>query len=219
MTAIRMRAALSWALCAALCGCQTPSAVYELAEKSSANAGAFQQHLGEMAAQSRALAAKRAEHVAAMDAFNAEFDSYLRRELYMREKSLGASEWARVQALMKELVELRDGLIAVEATAQFAQKERRSAVLGLHADLSTFQAAMREATNALNALARHESDRERAAFFGRFLGDVHKDVKKALESNDDTAQKARAALDGLKKEFQQSAQDDASCAPGGSPCP
>lgn len=198
-----MRRLLPWAFCAAaLCGCQTPSAVHELAEKSSANAGVFQQDLGEMAAQSKALAARRADHIAAMDAFNAELDSYLKRELYMREKSLGAAEWARVNALMKELVTLRDELIAIEATAQFAQKERRQAVLGLRTDLNTFQAAMRDTTNALNALARPESDRQRAAFFGKFLGDVHKDVRKALESGDATAQKAKAALDKLKQEFQ-----------------
>jgi hypothetical protein len=204
MNRFGLRKFLLLACCAAaLYGCQTPSAVYELAEKSSANAGAFQQQLGEMAAQSKALAAKRADHVAAMDAFNAEFDSYLKRELYMREKSLAPAEWAKVQALMKELVALRDQLIAIEATAQFAQQERRQAVLGLRTDLNTFQAAMRDATNALNTLAKHQSDSERAAFFGKFLGDVHKEVKNVLESNDATAQKAKAALDKLKNEFQQ----------------
>ena len=194
-----------WA--AALLGCQTPSAVYELAEKSSANAGTFQQRLGEMAAQSKSLAASRAEHVAAMDAFNAEFDSYLKRELYMREKSLSAAEWAKVQALLKELVALRDQLIAIEATAQFAQKERRQAVLGLHTDLNTFHAAMRDTANALNALAKRESDRERAEFFGKFLGEVRKDINKELESNDATAQAAKEVLDRIKKEFQRDDSD------------
>jgi len=194
---------LSAGCAATLFGCQTPTAVYELAEKSSANAGAFQQQIGEMRAQSKSLAANRADHIASMDAFNAAFDSYLKRELYMREKSLGPGQWAQIQALMQELTELRDKLMAIEASAQFAQGERRQAVLGLHSDLNAFQVAMREATNALNALAKRESDRERATFFGKFLGDVQREVKKELEKNDTAAQNARAAIGKLKSEIQR----------------
>jgi hypothetical protein len=193
---------LASAACAALlCGCQTPGAVRELAEKSSANAGAFQQQLAEMAAQSKALAARRAEHIAAMDAFNAELDAYLKRELYMREKSLPTADWARLSALLKELAALRDQLAAIEAAAQVAQNQRRQVVLGLHTDLNTFQAAMRDAANSFDSLAKARGGRQRAEFLGKFVGEVHKEVQKALESNDATAQAAKAALDKIKAEF------------------
>jgi hypothetical protein len=207
MTGMKMRVA-SIACAAVLSGCQTPNALYELAEKTSANAAVFQQHLGEMAAQSKGLAARRAEHVAAMDAFNAELDAFLKRELYMREKSLGSSEWSKVQALMNELVALRDELLAIEAKAEFARSDRRKAVLALHTELSTFSAAMRNAANALNALAKRESDTERARFLASFLNDVQKDVKKKLEENDDTAKAAKGLMDKIKTEFRDSIPTD-----------
>jgi hypothetical protein len=188
--------------CAALvCGCQSSGPVRELAEKSSANAAAFQQQLAEMAAQSKALAARRAERIAAMDAFNAELDAYLKRELFMREKSLPAAEWARVSALLKELAALRDQLAAIEAAAQLAENERRQAVLGLRTDLNTFQAAMRDAASSFDSLAKAPGGRERAEFLGKFVGEVHKEIQKALERNDATAQAAKAALDRIKAEF------------------
>jgi Mg2+ and Co2+ transporter CorA len=198
-------------LASALAGCQTPSAVYELAEKTSANAGAFQQHLGEMAAQSKALALRRAEHVASMDAFNAELDGFIKRELYMREKA--DADWPKINALVKELAGLRDELLAIEAAARFAEQDRRKSVLAQHTDLNAFRSAMLDAANALNALAKHESDSERARFFGKFLVDVQKDVRASLDSNDKTSQAAKALVDEIKSDLRPARKDSNEPAP------
>lgn len=206
---MRALRALPWLLYGAvLGGCQTPPAVYELAEKTSASAGTFQQRLGEMAFQSKVLAARRADNVASMDALNAELDSYLKRELYMREKASAAGEWPRIDALIRELTSLRDELVAIENAAKFSQQDRRASVLALHADLNAFHAAMRDAATALNALAKQESDTERAAFLGKFLLDVQESVHEELKASDAAAQAAKGLVDKVKAELQSSAQRD-----------
>jgi hypothetical protein len=182
-----------------LSGCQTAPSVYKLAEKTSANAGVFQQHLGDLADQSKTLASRRADHVASMDAFNADLDSYLKRELYMIEKSSKASEWSRTDALIKELTALRDELVEIQTIAKTSRQERRSNVLALYADLNTFQAAMRDTASALNALAKEESATERAAFLGTFLSDLRNNIRDALASDDAASQKAKALVDQFKE--------------------
>lgn len=207
MTAIRT---VVWLLCGGILGgCQTPGAVYELADKTSANAGIFQQHLGEMAVQSKAFAGRRADHIATMDAFNADLDSYLKRELYMRQKAAAAGDWPKIEALMKELTSLRDELVAIENGANFAQQERRANVLALYSDLSTFQTPMRDAANSLNALAKQESGAERAAFLGKFLVDVRKSLSESLAGNDAAAKAAQALLDKIKADLKSATQGDA----------
>jgi hypothetical protein len=164
-----------------------------------ANAGVFQQHLADLADQSKTLASRRADHIASMDAFNAEQDSYLRRELYMLEKSSKASEWSRTDALIKELAALRDELVEIQTIAKTSRQERRSSVLALYADLNTFQAAMRDTASALSALAKAESATERAAFLGAFLSDLRNNIRDALASDDAASQKAKALVDQLKE--------------------
>ena len=201
------RALLCGAAALLLAGCQTPPAVYELADKTSANAGIFQGYLGQMAEQSKAIAARRAEHVASMDAFNAELDTFIKRELYMREKASVSGDWAKADALMKELAGLRDELIAVEAGAQFAQQERRKAILDAHKDLETFQATMRDAANALNALAKHESDLERARFFGKYMADVAKSARASLDKSDQASRAAKDLVDKVTDDLRSARND------------
>ncbi len=195
----------------AVTGCAaTPPAVYELAEKTSANGGLFQYHLAEMAAQSKAQAAARAAHIAEMQAFNVELDTFLKREAYMREKAQGPSDWAKAEALMKDLAKLRDELIAIEAKAQFDAEEQRKVIVAGQKALDTYPSAMRDAANALNALARREDGRERARFFGRYAAEVSKEVRKSLNENDKTSQAAKALVDKVKTELRpaRSASND-----------
>jgi hypothetical protein len=189
-------------------GCQTPAAVYELAEYTSANAGTLQHHLGATAAQSKALAGRRAEHVEAMDAFNARLDAYLRRELCMRQRSLSAADWAEVSKLMKELGALRDELIAIESSAATTAGARKKEVLATQKDLDAYQASLRDTANALNALAKQESASERAKFIGKFLGEVKADIDEALKKNDKAAVAAKAGLDKVKASLKESADAD-----------
>jgi hypothetical protein len=193
---------LAGAACATLFGCQTPSGVYQLAEKTTANAGVFHHHLGRLADSSKALAGDRANAVVSMEAFNASLDAYIRRELYMREQS-NAGEWPRMNALIAKLTALRDEIMRIEQSARIAENERRQQILAKRTELDTYATSMRETANALSALAQRESAEERVRFIGRFLLDVRADVDEALEKNDKTSKDAKALLGKIKAEFKQ----------------
>jgi hypothetical protein len=192
----------------ALAGCQTPPAVYELAETSSANAAVFQQHLGDLAGASKALAGERADLVVSMEAFNARLDSFVKREIYMRQQSNKPADWSRIEVLMKKLAALRNEIIKIEQAARIAEQSRRKEILGRRTDLDTYATAMREAANALNALAQREGSEERARFIGRFVADVNKDVRAALENSDETSKAAKGLVDKVKGELKDAAASD-----------
>lgn len=192
---------------ALLAGCQTPPAVYALAEKSSGSAGIFQNHLAELAAQERALARQRAEQVAAMDAFNARLDGVLKRELFMQQRSRTPAEWSQIQAQMEALQSLRDELVQIEENAKFAQADRQEQILAAQADLDIFRDALREATNALDALARRESGKDRARFLGQFLRDLRGELKQSLDKNDKASQAAKKLVDDLKAKIKDADTD------------
>lgn len=189
-------------------GCQTPPAVYDLAEKTSANAGAFQVRLGELDARSKALAGKRADLIVSMESFNAELDGFVKRELYMRQQSNKPADWAKIDALMKKLAALRDELIKIEQDARIAEQQRRQEILARRTDLNTNAAAMRDATNALNALARRESVEDRAKFIGRFVKDVKDEVDAGLAKDDKTSRDANALADKIKGSLKSAAGTD-----------
>lgn len=188
-----------------LAGCQTHPAVYELAEKSSSNAGIFQGHLAALAAQSASLAQQRAENVISLEAGTARLDAHLRRELYMQQQSRLAPDWAEVNQLLGRLISLRDELIAIEESAHIASAQRREELLSQQTKLETYKAALRETATALNALAKHETTQERAKFLATFARAVRDDMKKALEDGDKTAIKAKALIDSIKG---QSSEDE-----------
>jgi len=182
-------------------GCQTPSAVYELAEKTSGNAAVFQSHLAEVATQSRALAQRRADHIVSMEAFNVRLDGTLKRELYMQQHSRKASDWGEIRDLMQQMTALRDDLVKIEQDARIAEIDRRKEILAKQADLNTYKAALRDVATALSALAKRESDAERAQFIGKFLREVRDDMNKSLESGDETSKNAKKLLDDLKSQI------------------
>jgi hypothetical protein len=196
--------ALSCVIVLGVMGCQTPAAVYDLAEKTTANAGVLQSHLRELSESSKALATDRAAAVVSMEAFNAEVDAYIKRELYMRQQSNSSAEWQKMQALMNKLTALRDELIRIEQSARIAEQERRQQILARRTELDTYAAAMRETASALSALAQRESSEERARFIGNFLVDVRQDVDTALQKTDKTSQAANALL----KEVEGHVKDD-----------
>lgn len=196
------RASSRWAGAAVtmllLAGCQTPPAVYELAEKSSSNAGVFQGHLAALSAQSASLAQQRAENVISLEEGTARLDAHLRRELYMQEQSRAAGDWAEVNQLLGRLIALRDQLIAIEQSAIFASAQRRKELLSQQTQLETYKAALRQTATALSALAKRETTQERAKFLATFARAVRDDMKKALEDGDQTAIKAKALIDSIK---------------------
>ena len=191
-----------------LLGCHTPPAVYELAEKSSANAGVFQHHLGDLADASRALAGERADLIVSMESFNARLDGFIKREIYMRQQSNKPGDWSGIDALMKKLTALRDDIVRIEQASRIAEQDRRQEILAKRTDLNTNAAAMRDASNALNALAKRESTAERARFIGRFLQDVRDDARAALEKADKTSQDAKVLIDKIKGDLKGAAGVD-----------
>ena len=192
-----------------LAGCQTPPAVYELAEKTTANAGVFQHYLADLAARSKDIDAERATAVASMEAFNADLDGFIKREMYMREQSNTPADWARIDALIKKLTALRDEIIRIEQASRIAQEARGQEILAQRTELNTYSAAMRDTANALSALAQQESAQERARFVGHFLLDVRNDVRTALEKGDEPSKHAKALIDKVKADLKGSEKTDA----------
>lgn len=181
-----------------LCGCQTPSAVYELAEKSSSNAGAFQGQLAALSSQSANLAQHRVDNIVAMQAEVSRLDAYIRRELYMQEQSRSSKEWQEVSALLQRLTSLRDELMDIEESAALATEQRRKDLLGTRKELDMHKAALRDVAASLDALARKESTEERAKFLASFGKEVRDDMKKAEEDGDQNAARAKALVDRIK---------------------
>lgn len=191
-----------------LAACQTPPAVYDLAEKTSANTGVFQHRLADLSAGSRALAGQRADLIVSMEAFNVELDGFIKRELYMRQQSASSADWAKIDALMKKLATLRDEIIRIETMAKIAQQDRRQEIVSGQSDLNVNAAAMREAATALNALAKAESSEERARFIGGFLKNVRDEVNAALKKDDKSAQAANTLVNKIKVDLKGAAGTD-----------
>ncbi len=207
---MEVRRAAAFAFVAiASAGCQTPSAVYDLAEKTSSSAAVFQNHLAEVAAQSKSLAQERADHVVSMDAFNAQLDAVLKRELYMQQHANSAADWKEIKSRMEELTALRDELIKIEQSATILENERRKEILAKQTDLNTYKTALRDLANALNALARKESKSERAQFIGKYLREVSDDLNESLKKSDKTSQAAKALVDDLKAKLKGAEPEDA----------
>lgn len=207
---IRMRRSAAFAFVAAVsAGCQTPPAVYDLAEKTSSSAAVFQSHLATVASQSKSLAQTRADHVVSMESFNAQLDSKLKRELYMQQHANPAADWNEMKALMDELTALRDDLIKIELSARIAEDDRRKEILAKQSDLNAYAGSLRDAANALNALAQHESKSERVKFIGQFLRDVRTDLNASLEKSDKTSQAAKQLVDKLKADLKSTESSDA----------
>lgn len=188
-------------------GCKTPPAVYELAEKSSVNAGVFQGHLAELAAQSEALAKERANNIVALEALNARLEGELKRELYMQQHSRSSADWAEMKALMDRLSGLRDDLIKIEKDAGFAAADRRAALLAGQTGLNAYKAALRETSAALGTLAKEESRTERVKFFRAFVREVRTDMKAAAERGDADAVKAKELLDDISGQLKNGDAD------------
>jgi len=191
--------AFAGALALLLGGCQTtPPEVYELAEKSGGNAGAFQGHLAAMAAQSTKLAQQRADNIVALEAGTARLDAYLRRELYMQQHANTPEAWSEINDLLGRLTALRDNLITIEQSATIASEDRRKELLAQQKALETYKAALKDTATALAALARRESAEERAKFLAGFARTVREDMKKAVADGDKAALAAKALIDSIK---------------------
>lgn len=184
------RALTPIALTAVLAGCATPHEVYELADKSSASAALFAQHLGTLGTQSRTLAERRAANIAAMDAFNAAMHAEYQRDLAITRK-VGDGDAAK--RIMDDLGAFRDELERIENAGRLSLAARSKEILQGHVALAPNAAAMRDVANTLSGLAQQESGAERAKFLAGFARQV-RDEAKTLLARDDAASKAANAL-------------------------
>jgi hypothetical protein len=189
-------------------GCTTPPAVYELAEKSAGNAGVFQGHLAELSAQSRSQGKARAENIANMDLFNAQFEGWLARELYMQQQSRPAADWAEMKTLMDRLTALRDGILKIEKDNTFKAADRKKELLSGQVELNAHRAAMRATAEALGALGKEESSKERVKFFAAFAREVRTEMNKSLESGEETTAGAKKIADRIKEQFKKADPTD-----------
>lgn len=210
MTRTTSRATQLFALGTALlvAGCTTPPGVYELAEKSAGNAGVFQGHLTELAAQSRSLAKARAENIAEMDLFNAEFEGWLARELYMQQQSRPAADWTEMKAVMDRLTALRDDVLKIEKDNTFKAADRQKELVSGQVELNAHRAAMKATAEALGALGKEESTKERVKFLAAFARDVRTEMNKSLESGEETAAGAKKIADQIKAQFKRADPTD-----------
>ena len=161
----------------------------------------FRSHLADLAANSQQLAQRRADHIVAMEAFNAQLDAALQRELYMQQHARSGSEWNEMKSLMDELAALRDDLLRIAQSARTLQADRRKELLAAQTSLETYKKALRDAAAALGALAHVQSDSESAKFVGTYSRDVRDEVKKALDADNKTAKAANALIDAAQSEI------------------
>ena len=182
------------AVAAAMVGCATPSAVYELADKSSANAALFGQHLGTLGTQSRALAEKRAAHVASMDAFNASVQADYQRDLAITRRA-GAGDAAK--RLIDDLSSFVQELERIEKSGQLSEAARRQELMNSYVALEPNTAALRNVANMLTALANQESRADRAKFLADFAAQVHREAQVLLEKDEASSKHATQLLEHI----------------------
>lgn len=194
----------------ALSACQTPPAVYELAEKSGSNAGVLQGHIAAVAAQSKAVAGARADLIVSLEAHNARLAATLAREVYMQQHARPAPQWADIKALSDELTALRDDLVQIEAKSTILEADRRKELLATQTTLNAYNAALRDTASALGTLAEKESASERARFLAAFAREVRSDFKASLAGNDAAAQSAADLLAAIKAQLKAADPTDPS---------
>lgn len=198
---IRVLAAVAFSL--ALAACKTPPAVYGLAEKTGANTGVLQGHLADLSASSMQIAQRRADHIVAMEAFNAQLDAKLKRELYMQQRARAGDDWDQVKSSIDELTALRDDLLKIAQTARINEAARRKELLVAQTELETYKAALRDTAAALAALSHVESDSERAKLLIAYARDVRTELKKALDSDTAAAKASNKLIDAVKADIRQ----------------
>jgi hypothetical protein len=190
-------------LSAALAGCATPPEVYELADKSSASAALFAQHLGALGAQSRQLAERRAMQIASMDAFNAEMRAEYERDLAISRK---VGDSAGIKTIMDDVGGFRTELEKIEQAGRLSQDARRQEIMKAYVELAPNSKAVRDVSNTLSGLAQKESRAERAKFLAGFAQQVRTEAKGLLEKDDKTAEAANKLLDKLKADLTSDAK-------------
>ena len=192
MKAVKML--ITAAVAAVMVGCATPSAVYELADKSSANAALFGQRLGTLGTQSRALAEKRAAHVASMDAFNASMQADYQRDLAITRRA-GAGDAAK--RLIDDLSSFVQELERIEKSGQLSEAARRQELMNSYVALEPNKAALRNVANMLTALANQESRADRAKFLADFAAQVHREAQVLLEKDEASSKHATQLLEHI----------------------
>ena len=203
---IEMKPVLCVVALAALVGCSTPSAVYELADKSSANAAVFGEQLGVLGSQSRALAERRASHIASMDAFNAELLAEYQRDLALTKRT---GDWEAVKKILDDLAALRDELERIQRAGVISEAARRQEIMNSYVALEPNVKAVREVARALSALAEKESRADRVKFFVGFARQVRDETRIALAKEDDLSKAAGKLLNEISGKLKPGQQSEA----------
>lgn len=165
--------------------------VHELAEVTSANIGVLGTRLKQVADESNLLYTQRAANVAALHAENARSRAEYTLDLALTKK---AGDQADLD-LIKELDTWVADVDKIFVDAANAEKERREVLLGGQIKIDTKVQALQKIAESVSALAKEESRSERVKALQKFASAAGKDVKKALDSGDDSAKAAKKLLD------------------------
>jgi hypothetical protein len=179
---------------AGLSACATDRAAERLAEKTAANTGVISAHLRNLAQDSADLADRRAANVASLHATNARRRASYQYDLALTKKAGGSKNLAlieKVEAWGKEVD-------AIFKAAEGAEKDRRAAVLATQIALDTKSEALAQIAEALAALAKEDSTKDRAAFLAGYVIELGKEADAQLNQSNKSAVAAKQLLSDIQ---------------------
>lgn len=173
-----------------LAACSTPAPVREMSEKTAANVTFVSVQLKQLEHESREVAALRAANIARLHRVNEEFRAEYEFDKALTEKSGDRNSLQELEAWSNRVKQFHKDLDKIEQEKQLQIEALR---VGL-ADRATELAAVAE---NLAALAEDDSLKDRAIFLAGYFSEVRDAVDTRLKKNDETAKRAKAALDAL----------------------
>lgn len=179
-------------------GCATtPDAVHGLAETTSANVGVLGARLKQLAEESDRLYARRVANVAHLHGANERARVNYAYDVALTKKSGDKSDLDLIEELKAWVAEI-DTILAASANAE---QERAKTLLAGQQKIDTRSQALKKVADSLSALAKQESREERLKALRNFALAVRDEVKKELDSGEESAKSAKALVDHVASTF------------------
>jgi hypothetical protein len=174
--------------------CAANRAAEQLAEKTAANAGVIGAHLRMLAQDSADLADLRAANVASLHAANARRRASYNYDIALTKRSGGADNLELIGSLEAWGKEID----AIFKAAENAEKERKAAVLATQTSLDTKSESLAQIAEALAALAKEDSNADRARFLAGYVIQLGKETDAQLDQSNKSAVAAKGLLSDVK---------------------
>jgi len=176
--------------------CGTPEPVRETAEKTAANVIFVSAQLKQLERESREVAALRAANIARLHRVNEEFRAAYNFDRALSEKVGDSNKLSELKSWSEKVEQFHKDLEEIE-------QKKRQQIEAARTKLADRSKELALVAEKLAVLAEEDSFKDRAKFLAGFIKDVGKEVDARLEKGDETAKRAKAGLDALKKRLSQ----------------